>query len=210
MEQIKKRILSLLSDKALNVNRACVMLDMPQRTLNRQLNEGGNVSMELIYAINKYFPEVSIEWILNGKGNMYRGEEDAAENIQNVSPYFNSITVSAGVRDAINDDCELPDAFVSIPGKKADFFFPVVGTSMQPEINPGDIIGVNKMDSFSELDGEKVYMIITRDARMIKYCSTNDNDKDEILCTSPNYPSFTLRKEEIIAMYNVVVKISNV
>lgn len=198
-----------LSDKELNVNRASVMLDMPQRTLNRQLNEGGNVSMELIYAINKNFPEVSIEWILNGKGNMYRGE-DATEAIQNVSPYFNSLSVSAGVRDFVNDVYELPDAFVSIPGIKADFFFPVVGTSMQPDINPGDIIGVNKIDSFIEFDREKVYMIITREARMIKYCSTDDKDKDVVLCTSPNYPPFTLRKDDIIALYNVVVKISNV
>ena len=210
MELIKKRILSLLSDKALSVSRASTMLNMPQRTLNRQLNEGGNVSMELICAINKYFPEVSIEWILNGNGNMYRSDSNTMDSIQNVSPYYNSITVSAGVRDVINDDCELSDSFVCIPGMKADFFFPVVGTSMQPEINPGDIIGVNRIDSLSTLNEDKVYMIITRDARMIKYCRPDKNDKDALLCTSPNYPSFTIRKDEIIAMFSVVVKISNV
>ncbi len=210
MKEIKKRILSLLSDKALNVNRASVVLEIPQRTLNRQLNEGGNVSMELICAINKCFPEASIEWILSGNGNMYKSNNCTADTIQNISPYYKSITVSAGVRDAINDDCELSDSFVSIPGIKADFFFPVVGTSMQPEINPGDIIGVNRMEPFATLEEDKVYMIITRDERMIKHCSTNSNDNDVVLCTSPNYPSFTLRKDEIIAMYNVVVKISNV
>lgn len=209
MEQIKERILILLSDKALNVNRASMVLDMPQRTLNRQLNEGGAVSMELICAINKYFPEVSIEWILNGRGNMYR-EDNITDCSTNVSPYYNSITVSAGVRDAMSDDCELSDSFVSIPGMKADFFFPVVGTSMQPEINPGDIIGVNKMDSLTGLDAERVYMIITRDARMIKHCSAHPDDAELLVCMSPNYPSFTLRKDEIIAMYDVVVKISNV
>lgn len=210
MEQIKKRILNLLSDKALNVSRASAVLDIPQRTLNRQLNEGGNISMELICAINKYFPEVSIEWIFNGNGNMYRGNCDTMNCSQYVSPFYNSLTVSAGVRDAINDDCELSEEFVSIPGVKADFFFPVVGTSMQPEINPGDIIGVNRIDSFNGLDEDKVYMIITRDTRMIKHCSTGKNNKDEVVCTSPNYPSFTLKKDEIIAMYSVVVKISNV
>lgn len=209
MEHIKRRILSILSDKALNVNRASEVLDIPQRTLNRQLNEGGNISMELICAINKYFPEVSIEWIFNGNGNMYRNECDTMD-FENVSPFYKSLTVSAGVRDVINDDCELSEKFVSIPGMKADFFFPVVGTSMQPEINPGDIIGVNRIDSFSKFDEDKVYMIITRDTRMIKHCSTGKNNKDEVICTSPNYPPFTLKKEEIIAMYCVVVKISNI
>lgn len=210
MEHIKKRILSLLSDKDLNVNRASAVLDIPQRTLNRQLNEGGNVSMELICAINKHFPEVSMEWILNGNGSMYRSDSNTMDYIQNISPYYDSITVSAGVRDTINDDCELSDSFISIPGMKADFFFPVVGTSMQPEINPGDIIGVNRINSFTTFESKKVYMIITRDARMIKYCSADNNDKDVVLCTSPNYPSFTIRKDEIIAMYSVVVKISNI
>ena len=207
MEEIRKRILTLLSDKDLNVSRASGVLEMPQRTLNRQLNEGGNVSMELLRAINKFFPEVSIEWIFKGKGDMYRKEND---DMQNVSPFYDSITVSAGVRDVVSDDCELSDNYVSIPGKKADFFFPVVGTSMQPEINPGDIIGVNRMDSYDILDEKKVYMIITHDARMIKHCSINKKDAETIVCTSPNYPSFYLKKDEILAIYDVVIKISNI
>ena len=209
MEHIKRRILDLLAERNLNVSRASVILEIPQRTLNRQLNEGGSVSMELIRAINKCFPDVSIEWILNGNGNMYKQEGFAAEYVKNVSPYYNSIKVSAGVRDTFDDECEVSDAFVNIPGMKADFFFPVVGTSMQPEINPGDIIGVNKMDPFARVDDDRVYMVVTHDSRFIKYCSTSPDDKDVLVCTSPNYPSFTVRKDEIIAMYDVVVKISN-
>ena len=139
MEEIKRRILILLTEKGLNVSKASGVLDIPQRTLNRQLNEGGSVSMELIRAINRYFPEVSIEWILSGEGEMYNGVNEFNNLPRNVSPYYKSVTVSAGVRDTIND-CEAADAFVSIPGANADFYFPVVGTSMQPEINEGDII----------------------------------------------------------------------
>ena len=155
MEEIKRRILILLTEKGLNVSKASGVLDIPQRTLNRQLNEGGSVSMELIRAINRYFPEVSIEWILSGKGEMYNGVNESDSLPKNVSPYYNSVTVSAGVRDTIND-CEAADAFVSIPGTNADFYFPVVGTSMQPEINEGDIIGVKKMESFTGLDAKRV------------------------------------------------------
>ena len=209
MEQIKRRILTLLAEKGLNVSRASGILEIPQRTLNRQLNEDGSVSMELIRAINRNFPEASIEWILNGKGNMFGCKNDNDNFSCNVSPYYNSVTVSAGVRDSIND-CETSDAFVSIPGVKADFFFPVVGTSMQPEINPGDIIGVKKMDSMNEFDEKRVYMVITHDSRFIKHCSLNADDDELIVCTSPNYHSFTLRKDEIIAIYDVIVKISNV
>ena len=209
MEEIKRRILILLTEKGLNVSKASGVLDIPQRTLNRQLNEGGSVSMELIRAINRYFPEVSIEWILSGKGEMYNGNNESDSLPKNVSPYYNSVTVSAGVRDTIND-CETADAFVSIPGTNADFYFPVVGTSMQPEINEGDIIGVKKMESFTGLDAKRVYMIVTHDSRFIKHCSPDPQDDGTIVCTSPNYHPFTLKKDEILAIYDVVVKISNV
>ena len=209
MKEIKGRILMLLAEKGLNVSKASGVLEIPQRTLNRQLNEEGNVSMELIRAINRYFPEVSIEWILSGKGEMYNIVNKFDNNTKNISPYYNSVTVSAGQRDAIND-CETADAYVSIPGMSADFFFPVVGTSMQPEINEGDIIGVKKMDSFTEFNEKRVYMIITHDSRFIKHCATDPEDTDAIVCTSPNYHTFTLRKDEILAIYDVVVKISNV
>ena len=210
MEQIRSRILNLLSEKGLNVSRASVVLQIPQRTLNRQLNEGGSVSMELIRAISRHFPEVSIDWILNGNDNMHVLCSGTNNYPQNVSPYYNSITVSAGVRDAMSDDCELSDSFVYIPGVKADFFFPVVGTSMQPEINPGDIVGVKKRDTFAELDESRVYMIVTRDSRIIKHCCAHREDNEIIVCSSPNYPSFNLRKEDIIAIYDVVVIISNI
>ena len=209
MEEIKRRILILLTEKGLNVSKASGVLDIPQRTLNRQLNEGGSVSMELIRAINRYFPEVSIEWILSGEGEMYNGVNEFNNLPRNVSPYYKSVTVSAGVRDTIND-CEAADAFVSIPGANADFYFPVVGTSMQPEINEGDIIGVKKMESFIELDAKRVYMIVTHDSRCIKHCSTDPHDDGTIVCTSPNYHPVTLKKDGILAIYDVVIKISNV
>ena len=209
MEEIRRRILILLTEKGLNVSKASGVLDIPQRTLNRQLNEGGSVSMELIRAINRYFPEVSIEWILSGEGGMYNGVNEYNNLPRNVSPYYKSVTVSAGVRDTIND-CEAADAFVSIPGANADFYFPVVGTSMQPEINEGDIIGVKKMESFIELDAKRVYMIVTHDSRFIKHCSTDPLDDGTIVCTSPNYHPFRLKKDEILAIYDVVIKISNV
>lgn len=206
MELIKKRILFLLAKKGLSVNSASKILNIPQRTLNRQLNETGNVSMDLIRAIHKCFPEVSLNWVLSGKNDMCIEKNNDKCGIK-LSPYY-ELPVCAGIRDVIDEDNEIANTFVSIPGVKADFFFPVTGSSMQPEVNPGDIIGVNRINPFTELDENKIYMIITREERMIKYCSYHKDDENLILCLSPNYPTFTLRKDEIIAMYSVVVRVS--
>ena len=45
---IKERVAIVLKYKQLNVNRASKVLSMPQRTLNRQVNEDGNVGIDLI------------------------------------------------------------------------------------------------------------------------------------------------------------------
>ena len=50
-KSIKTRVIEVLKSKGLSVNRASKILDIPQRTLNRQVNEGGNISMDLVYAI---------------------------------------------------------------------------------------------------------------------------------------------------------------
>ena len=71
---IKKRVSAVLKYKQMNVNRASKFLDMPQRTLNRQVNEDGNISMELVYAILSNFPEISAAWLISGEGSMIADE----------------------------------------------------------------------------------------------------------------------------------------
>jgi len=206
MENIKRRILHILSENSLSVNRASRLLGLPQRTLNRQLNEDGNVSMELISALQRYFTEISIDWVMSGKGSMYkvRTPDEVA------LPYYDTLPVSAGVRDVVDGGREVPSGYISIPNAKADFLFPVTGTSMQPEINPGDIVGVKIIDTLQFLDSKKIYMIVTRDERMIKHCCNHPDNPELLLCTSPNYPDFTLRKEDVFSVYEVTLKICEV
>lgn len=210
MDFMKKRILFLLSENGLNVNRASRLLEMPQRTLNRQLNEDGGISVELIRALKKVFPKVSLEWIVSGEGSMYINNVHEIEDIPNdanMFPYYESLPVSAGLRDVVDCDKEKPNDYVCIPGIRAEYFFPVTGTSMEPEINSGDIIGIKRLDFIGDLDVRKIYMIVTRDSRMIKHCCSHESDSNLLWCSSPNYPSFTIRKDEIVAMYGVVARI---
>jgi phage repressor protein C with HTH and peptisase S24 domain len=75
---------------------------------------------------------------------------------------------------------------------------------MKPEIYPGDIIGVSKIDRWEKVDPDKVYMIITHEERMLKHLRT-DNERNDILwCISPNYKEFSIQKEDIKTIYKVV------
>ena len=136
---VKKRVIEVLKYKGLNVNRASKVLDMPQRTLNRQVNEDGNISMDLVYAILNNFPEISAAWLIAGEGEMVPEKENV---VLDGAPFYCDLPVSAGYRDAFDPARERPSAFISLPMKIADFYFPVSGNSMEPEINDGDIVAL--------------------------------------------------------------------
>ena len=203
-DDIKKRVAQVLKYKQLNVNRACKVLDMPQRTLNRQVNEDGNVSIDLVNAILNNFPEISPAWLVMGDGKMILDDE---KPVVNGAPFYNDLPVSAGHRDAFDPAKETPSSYISLPVHGADFYFPVSGNSMEPEINDGDIVGVKRIERQEGIVHGDVYMVVTNDARMIKRCYHDNNDPNLIWCVSPNYPSFPIHKNDVCALFRVVNRI---
>ena len=202
---IKKRIIELFRAKGINVNRASKMFGIPQRTLNRQVNEDGNVGMELVYALLDNYPELSVQWLLLGEGDMMFDNKCAVADY--AVPYYSDLPVTAGLRDAVEQMGEQPNAYISIPSQNAEFFFPVSGTSMEPEIYTGDIVGVRRINSIADVKPEYICLIITNEARMIKRCYQDENNADLLWCVSPNYPTFSLNKSDITAIFRVVSRI---
>lgn len=205
-ETIKDRILSVFKLKKINANRASRLLGIPQRTLNRQVNEDGKVGMELVYSLLNVFNDISPAWLLLGQGGMLV-DVDLSSSMAGAAPFFSNLPVTAGFKETFDPAREKPTGFISMPGFSAQFYFPVSGTSMEPEIHSGDIIGVNKVESLREIDPDKIYMIVTNESRMIKRCHSDENDDSVMWCVSPNYPSFKIKKNDICAMFHVVNRI---
>lgn len=201
---IKERVVAVLKHIGMNVNRASKFLGVPQRTLNRQVNEGGNISMEIVYAILNNVPEISPAWLIAGEGAMLVGEE--APKVCTI-PFYDDLPLSAGHRDAFDPTREKPSAYISIPTSQADFYFPVSGNSMEPEFNDGDIVGVKRVDRSEGIVHGAVYMVVTNENRMIKRCYHDNNDPNLIWCVSPNYPSFPINKNDVCALFKVVNRI---
>jgi hypothetical protein len=205
-KQLKERVLQVLKYKNMNVNSASKVLGIPQRTLNRQVNEDGKVGMELLYSIMDNFVDISPLWLVMGDGEMILADSEQF-SVAGASPYYNDLPVSAGLRDSFDPSKEVASGYISMPQWKAQFYFPVIGTSMEPEIHAGDIVGVNKVESLREVDPDKIYMIVTNESRMIKRCYHDAENPELLWCVSPNYPSFAINKGDICALFHVVNRI---
>ena len=204
-DNIKDRVIAVLKAKGLNVNRASKVFGIPQRTMNRQVNEDGKIAMDLMYAILDNFPEISPLWRVLGEGEMFRECDVTQECVS--APFFSDMPVSAGLRDSFDPSMEKANGYISLPSQKANFYFPVSGTSMEPEVFSGDIVGVVRVGHYDKISPEAIYMIVTNENRMIKHCYIDENNPELLWCVSPNYPSFPINRADICAMFRVVSRI---
>lgn len=69
---VKHRIKEFLNYKNATVNSIHKEIRIPQKTLNNQINGESSVGLDTVVAISGYYDDVSLEWLLTGKGEMLK------------------------------------------------------------------------------------------------------------------------------------------
>lgn len=77
--------------------------------------------------------------------------------------------------------------------------------TLEPIISEGDIIGVRRIRPLEQIDPNKIYMVITKQGRMVKYIE-QDRESETVLLLSANkrFKPIRIQNEDIINIYNVV------
>jgi len=128
-----------------------------------------------------------------------------AENISLTdqgAPFYD-LPVSAGKVDELLQASEMPTGFISMPGVNCKAFFPIHGCSFEPIIRAGDIIGIDFLDKWENLDPDCIYLIVTYDQRMMKRLLSHPSDSTKLICISPNYREFEIDKFTIRYIHKV-------
>lgn len=206
-KSVNQRIRRIIENKSLSVNAFANAISVAQGTLASMLNRGSEPSTKTINAVLSAFPDINPDWLLTGSGEMYLSDalQPHAEKLsKNDIPFYETLPVSAGQLEVVIQDA-LPTGFISIPGVHAIALFPVVGCSMLPRIKPGDIIGVDAVNSWDVLDPDKIYLIVTNEDRMIKHLQSDASDPDILWAISDNaeFTKFKLSKSSIKYIYRV-------
>ena len=68
---VYQRIREFIEDNKISISKLSGMIGVPQTTLNRQLSGVGEIPYYTIEQLVAMFPNLSAEWLLRGKGEMY-------------------------------------------------------------------------------------------------------------------------------------------
>lgn len=180
------------------------------RSLECKTRSGAqSVSIKTILKALELFPDVNANYILSGRGSMFIDEEPISvlnKPEKGAIPYYKELPVSAGKHELLRQyiENEGSHGWIKLPDVTAMAAFPVKGCSMKPYINDGDFIAIARVERWESVEPDKIYMIVTKDDRMIKHLVKDEEEDSFLWAMSPNYPRFKVFKHDIIEIYRVV------
>jgi phage repressor protein C with HTH and peptisase S24 domain len=165
-----------------------------------------------IVKILTYYPEISPEWLLTGKGSMLRSELPIALPIQESDAGIPFVSVTAiggfGSVDFAIQQEDIKEYYVipKFKHKKIDFMIEVEGSSMYPKYNSGDVVACTVIKESSFIQWNKTHVVATKEQGIIIKRLKKSDIEDNLIMISDNksYEPFEVNKKDITGIALVV------
>lgn len=167
---------------------------------------------------------IDIDWLLTGKGNMLRSENNRdvpMANSQTVdepvinrdyqgAPYYN-VDFIGGFDIIANDQTRIPDYYINYQpyNKNGVLWCNITGHSMEPQINHGDVIAIREC-TLNDIQYGEIYAIVLDTIRTVKILRKS-NDPKKLRFIPINTTDFDEQEFEmsrIIKVFEVLGSIS--
>ncbi len=166
-----------------------------------------SVSPKKLQSISLQFPDLNMGWLLTGEGTMLKSEQAGDVSITRGGvPYFDVDFVSGF--DNLPNISQSPFSIDFQPFNSSDVWINVLGRSMEPMINHGDIIAIKRISDWrSFIPFGELYALVTDEFRTVRIITQADNEaylklvplnKNEIYCEQQ------IEKRKIRNMYAVL------
>ena len=165
------------------------------------------VSTTTLAKIASACPELNIDWLLLGKGDMLKSKETEVRNTIPLLP-FSAVAGSLAENTPI-DAREAIDRYVipEFSARGADCAIRVDGDSMYPRYSNGEILAIRIIKDPTFFQWGKVYVLSTNQGCVIKRLFPDPGNPDGIIChseNSENYPDYKITKQDIFGVAVVV------
>lgn len=208
-----KRIEQLLSYLDKNPRKLSRELGMktPQRFYDIKAGKCG-ISKDLVSLITEKFLNINPSWLLCGEGEMLKSDAAGAKDseprksLTSGVPYFD-VDFAAGFDVMVNNQTIMPEYLIDFKRyADATCWCNVVGRSMEPELVPGDIIALKKVEDISFLLLHEIYAIVTKNGlRTIKRLDKGHSpDHYMLVATNPEFGDQEIPASMIETVYQVL------
>lgn len=204
---VGERLMEVIRHYNLNVNSFSKEIGLSGNTVIGRIvgTTDRAPSFAIMQKIAFKYPELNFFWILTGHGEMlvdngqYHGEY----------VYYFRLESSAEIVGALSGDMA-PTAILNIYGfKDSQFAFDVVGDSMAPRFNAGDVIICRKAKDHAILAGS-AYLIVGEDFQLTRYVrSVDDKGTMKLGAENPKYPDIKMelsRINHLLAITGTITK----
>lgn len=152
--------------------------------------------------------QLSFEWLKYGEGEMYNNTNSPAPEISYTDgvPYYD-VDFQLGFDEMEHPGAPNHEYLIRMPGyEKATLWCNASGHSMEPEINSGDILAMQRIEDFSFLPFGDIYGFITTNGmRTIKRLDRSDRDgHDRLIPTNKDYDAQDIPVKAIAVVYRVL------
>lgn len=174
---------------------------------NGYLDRDGNIGSNKCEKIIEQYPDLNLEWLILGTGNMLTTEVLPSINNAPVGVPYYDVDFCGGFDLVLNNQTYLPAGYINLPQyEKADSWANITGHSMEPLISNGDIIALRRVEDWQTyvLYGE-IYGIMTDEYRTVKRIRKAANP-DHILLEPANkeYDAQEIPKSIITGVWQVL------
>lgn len=160
------------------------------------------IDPEKLKAIATAYPDLNIDWLVYGEGEMIKTPEPEGICQVPIVPFAVRGGALQGFSEGVSEtDCEK----IISPVKGAELAMEVVGDSMAPGYPAGTRVLLKKVRAV--IAWGEVYVIDSIDGPVLKrILPTEDETVWELRSDNPNYPPFKINTENVRGVWRVLLR----
>lgn len=172
---------------------------------NAHFYNTGGLSRKVARVIEEKYPDINIEWLASGKGEMLNGQKTMKELkcfCVPLLPIAAQGNLSMDFETQIkNYDCEM----VISPISDISFAISINGDSMSPEFPNGSKVFAQKINNIAFVEWGCTYVLDTINGAIVKNVIPISGDDTQVICRSvnPNFADFKVRVNDVRGWYRV-------
>jgi len=213
---IKQRILEYIEYKGLKKGEFFAQINVsPSNFRSKSLKS--EVGGEVIAKILSLYEEINPLWLLNGKGSMLYSynpcEQLQKSHIEDgtgvLLPVYNSEASAGGGELTLSSEYVVDEIMVPF-AREGDTTLTIVGNSMNPIINSGDLAVTRQLSNWQEyVEYGKIFIVVTVDEVFCKVVQKSGKENHFTLHSyNESYDDFDVPKKYINSMHKVIGIIS--